>query len=125
PGVAYDRTASMGNGPNSVVFLHGLFGTPNHWRTIMTSLADDYFVVAPQLPVDKYANERSQSIQSVEGLVKYVANLMLELELPPSVICGNSLGGLVAIEICLRYPERVAGLVLAGSAGLYERGLTS
>ena len=42
----------MGNGPNSVVFLHGLFGTPNHWRTIMTSLADDYFVVAPQLPVD-------------------------------------------------------------------------
>jgi pimeloyl-ACP methyl ester carboxylesterase len=115
----------MGNGTNSVVFLHGLFGTPDHWRNIMTHLSDDYFVVAPQLPVDKYANERSESIQSVDGLVKYVVDLMLELELPPAVICGNSLGGLVAIEICLRYPERVAGLVLAGSAGLYERGLTS
>jgi 2-hydroxy-6-oxonona-2,4-dienedioate hydrolase len=46
------------------------------------------------------------------------------MELPPFVICGNSLGGLVAIEICLRYPERVSGLVLAGSAGLYERNLT-
>ena len=125
PGAAHDRTASMGNGPNSVVFLHGLFGTPDHWHTIMTTLAPDYCVVAPQLPVDKYANERSQSIQSVDGLVEYVANLMLELELPPAVICGNSLGGLIAIEMCLRYPERVVGLVLAGSAGLYERGLTS
>ena len=40
-------------------------------------------------------------------------------------MCGNSLGGLVSVEVCLRYPERVAGLVLAGSAGIFERSLTS
>ena len=37
---------------------------------------------------------------------------------------GNSLGGLLAIDYTLRYPERVCGLVLAGSAGLHERSLT-
>ena len=40
-------------------------------------------------------------------------------------MCGNSLGGLVSVEMCLRHPERVAGLVLAGSAGIFERSLTS
>jgi pimeloyl-ACP methyl ester carboxylesterase len=115
----------MGKGTNPVVFLHGLFGTPDHWRQVMLHLADDYCLCAPQLPVDRFATEHSQGIQSLDGLVEYVDSLMLELKLPPAVICGNSLGGLLAIEICLRYPDRVAGLVLAGSAGLYERGLTS
>jgi pimeloyl-ACP methyl ester carboxylesterase len=54
-----------------------------------------------------------------------MADLILELNLPPLVLCGNSLGGLVSIEICLRHPDQVSGLVLAGSAGLYERSLTS
>jgi pimeloyl-ACP methyl ester carboxylesterase len=42
----------------------------------------------------------------------------------PIVLVGNSLGGLLAIDYTLRYPERVCGLVLAGSAGLHERSLT-
>ena len=120
-----DRIVTMGSGDKPIVFLHGLFGTPEHWRFIMNDLCDDYRVVAPQLPVDKQPNQRWHGIQSIDELVDHVADLMVQLELPPVVLCGNSLGGLVSIEICLRHPDRVAGLVLAGSAGLYERSLTS
>jgi pimeloyl-ACP methyl ester carboxylesterase len=123
--VERDRIVSMGTGPRTVVFLHGLFGSPDHWRDIMTSLSDDYRVVAPQLPVDRQPNQRSRGIRSLEELVDCVADQILELKLPPFVLCGNSLGGLVSIEICVRHPDRVSGLVLAGSAGLYERSLTS
>lgn len=118
------RYVSMGSGERVVVFLHGLFGTPEHWRQIMSDLDTDYRVIAPQLPVDHQPGRRGSGIQSVDELTDYVANLIFDLKLPPFVICGNSLGGLVAIEICLRYPEQVSGLVLAGSAGLYERSLT-
>jgi pimeloyl-ACP methyl ester carboxylesterase len=118
------RFVSMGSGDRAVLLLHGLFGTPDHWRQIMGDLATNYRVVAPQLPVDHQPDRLRSGIRTVDELTDHVADLMFDLELPPLVICGNSLGGLVAIEICLRYPERVLGLVLAGSAGLYERSLT-
>ena len=120
-----DRLLLMGGGDKPVVFLHGLFGTPEHWRSIMNELADDYRLVAPQLPLDRRPDRRSDGIKSLDDLIDYVARTIFALDLPPVVMCGNSLGGLVSIEMCLRYPERVAGLVLAGSAGIFERSLTS
>jgi pimeloyl-ACP methyl ester carboxylesterase len=41
------------------------------------------------------------------------------------VAIGNSLGGQLAVNLALREPGRVTGLVLTGSSGLYERNLTS
>jgi len=113
----------MGGGDKPVVFLHGLFGTPEHWRSIMNALADDYRLVAPQLPLDRRPDRRSAGIKSLDDLNDFVARAIFALHLPPVVMCGNSLGGLVSIEICLRHPERVAGLVLAGSAGVFESSL--
>jgi pimeloyl-ACP methyl ester carboxylesterase len=34
------------------------------------------------------------------------------------------LGGQIALDFCLKYPDRVTKLILAGSAGLYERHLS-
>ncbi len=115
----------MGQGPDAIVFLHGLFSTPQHWRPIMVDLADRYRVIAPQLPVDPQPGRRRTGVQSIDELGDYVEHLIEELDLGKFVICGNSLGGLVSIDYCLRHPKRAAGLVLAGSAGLYERGLTN
>src|SRR5689334_18360759 len=89
------RFVSMGTGDRVVVFLHGLFGTPEHWRQIMSDLAAEYRGIAPQLPVDHQPDRRGDGIQSVDELTEYVAHLIFDLNLPPFVICGNSLGGLV------------------------------
>ena len=125
PLIGSDRLLLLGGGDKTVVFLHGLFGTPEHWRFTMESLADDYRLVAPQLPLDRRPDRRSDGIKSLDDLIDHVARTIFALDLPPVVMCGNSLGGLVSVEVCLRYPERVAGLVLAGSAGIFERSLTS
>lgn len=115
----------MGAGSRTVVFLHGLFGTPNHWRTIMQDLSESYRLVAPQLPVDKQPGRRSKGVSSIAELTNHIEALIDDLGLDNFVMCGNSLGGLVAIDYCLRHPDRARGLVLAGSAGLYERSLTN
>ena len=125
PATQVAEVVDMGQGPSAVVFLHGLFGTPEHWRPIMADLAGRYRVIAPQLPVDKQPGRRTAGVRTIDDLADFVEGLIDERALRQFVICGNSLGGLAAIDFCLRRPGRAAGLVLAGSAGLYERSLTN
>ncbi len=123
------QIVEMGNGSESILFLHGLFGTPEHWQTVMERLADRYHVIAPQLPIDPHPNRRRDGIQTIHDLSGLIAELIEARDLDPLVICGNSLGGLIAIDLCVERPDLAKGLVLAGSAGLFERspirGLTS
>ena len=35
PLIGSDRLLLLGGGDKTVVFLHGLFGTPEHWRSVM------------------------------------------------------------------------------------------
>ena len=58
----------------------------------------------------------------VAGLAAYMRFLLDENNIERVFVGGNSLGGHVALVLALMYPERVSGLVLAGSAGLLERG---
>jgi pimeloyl-ACP methyl ester carboxylesterase len=111
----------MGESDETVLFLHGLFGSPAHWRTVMERLASRYHVVAPQLPVDPQPGRRQHGINAISDLGDQVAELIDSLELDPLVICGNSLGGLVAVDLCARRQDYAKGLVLAGSAGLFEK----
>jgi pimeloyl-ACP methyl ester carboxylesterase len=115
------QVVDMGDGPSTILFLHGLFGTPDHWRGVMEKLADRYRVIAPQLPIDPQPGRRSNGMKTIGDLSAAVTDLVQELGIAPLVICGNSLGGLVAIDICIQQPDLAKGLVLAGSAGLFER----
>ena len=61
---------------------------------------------------------------SIEALAAHVRAFLDALEIPRVVLGGNSLGGHVALRVALAAPERVSGLVLTGSSGLFERGFT-
>jgi pimeloyl-ACP methyl ester carboxylesterase len=41
------------------------------------------------------------------------------------VLCGNSLGGHASLLLALESPALVAGIVLTGSSGLFERGFAA
>ncbi len=114
-----------GSDQRPVVLLHGLFGNPDNWRPIMGDLADHYRFLALQLPIDHDGNRTHKSFRSIGQLTDVVVRLFDQAGLDRAVLCGNSLGGQVAIDFCLKYPDRVDGLVLTGSAGLYERSLSS
>jgi len=111
----------MGDGDQTVVFLHGLFGSPKHWHCVMERLADRYRVIAPQLPVDPQPGRRQHGIRAIADLSDQVAEMIESLKIERFVLCGNSLGGLVAIDLCARQQDYAKGLVLAGSAGLFEK----
>ncbi len=118
------RYVEVGNGPRTVVLLHGLFGGPENWRYTMETLGDSYRFVALQFPIDMHVNRQHRDFRSIRQLTDHVERLFDELDLEEAVLCGNSLGGHVAIDFSLLHPARVSQLVLTGSAGLFERSLS-
>jgi pimeloyl-ACP methyl ester carboxylesterase len=104
-----------------VVVLHGLMGQMQHWDTVLDAVGDGYRLIAPTLP--GFHPELREA--SVGELGRHVLCFLDALDIPRAVLGGNSLGGHVALRLALEHGERVSGLVLTGSSGLFERGFTS
>jgi 2-hydroxy-6-oxonona-2,4-dienedioate hydrolase len=103
-----------------VVLLHGLMGRMDHWEETLEVLGDGCRAIALSLPI----LEVDLPETSIEGIGRHVVRFLDAVDIPRAVIGGNSLGGHVALEIALSHPERVSGLVLTGSSGLFERSST-
>jgi pimeloyl-ACP methyl ester carboxylesterase len=100
-----------------VVLLHGLLSTVEHWESTLATLAGRWRGLALSLPIfDLPAGDLS-----VRSLGTHVVDFLEAERIPPAVLVGNSLGGHVALDVALRAPHRVRGLVLSGSSGLFER----
>ena len=103
-----------------VLFLHGLMGRMDHWEVTLDRLSGRCRPMALSLPLfEPWLPEAS-----IEGLIDHVRGFLDALEIPRVVLAGNSLGGHVALRVALAAPERVSGLILTGSSGLFERGFT-
>lgn len=103
----------------SLIFLHGAAVTRNMWLPQMEALANDYHVIAPDLPGHgTLAHLRFD----IDEATQQIAELVGETASGQVLIVGLSLGGYLAIEFAYRYPEKVTGLVLSGCSVQY-RGL--
>lgn len=101
-----------------VTLLHGLLGGPSNWLGVIEGLANDFRLLAPQFPYYGHAAETS-----LRGFTHFIRDFLDERGIRRTALCGNSLGGQIAIDFCLQYPKRATRLILTGSAGLYEKPL--
>jgi pimeloyl-ACP methyl ester carboxylesterase len=103
-----------------VLFLHGLLGDMYHWEAAVDALAPACRAMALTLPVfDPRLAE-----PTIAEVGRHVVRFLDAVDVRRAVLGGNSLGGHVALHIALARPERVAGLILTGSSGLFERSIT-
>ena len=102
-----------GIGP-ALVLLHGFPFDRTMWRDQVEVLRRNYRVIAPDLR--GLGETRSPAeVATMDQMARDVAALLDQLEIDGAVICGLSMGGYVAFDFQHSFPDRVRGLVLAGT----------
>ncbi len=102
-----------------LVLLHGLFGALSNWDSTLPLFARFGKPMALHLPI--LSGHRSEV--KVKALAAYTEFFVRSRNLAPVALCGNSLGGHVALRLCLASPELVDCLILSGTSGLYEHSV--
>jgi pimeloyl-ACP methyl ester carboxylesterase len=104
-----------GTGP-PIVALPGLGGTKISFLPTLADLADDYRVIAVDLPGFGDSDKPIGAPYDAPWFADTIAALLDALELERAHVVGNSMGGRVGIELALREPDRVERLVLLSPA---------
>lgn len=115
------NVVELGDGP-PVVFVHGLSGSWQNWLENLPELARDHRVVALDLPGFGESALPAERI-SMDGYAATVLAVLDALGIDAADLVGNSMGGLVSLEVALQAPGRVRRLVLVSPAGISAEGL--
>lgn len=102
-----------------LLLLHGLFGALSNFRSILEEFSTHCKVVIPLLPIYELTILES----TVKGLVRHVKRFVDYKGYEGVVVLGNSLGGHVSQLYALDQPQKVKGMILTGSSGLFENSL--
>ncbi len=111
----YRTTESKASGPE-MILLHGLFGALSNWETVFPLFEKYSRPIALSFPL--ITAHRSEV--KVKPLALYTWLFIQQKKLAPVALCGNSLGGHVAMRLYFAAPESVDCMILSGTSGLYE-----
>src|SRR5215472_16310747 len=106
-----------GGAGRPLVYLHSAGGEAAG-LVLLEDLADGFDVRAPIFP----GFGESEGIEEIDGIddaVFHLLDLWELFELDSANVLGCSLGGWMALELAVRYPERVSRMVLVNPVGLY------
>jgi pimeloyl-ACP methyl ester carboxylesterase len=96
----------------AIVFVHGTRLSRAMWDPQLRSLGTRYRCIAVDLPGHGVLATESFTVAAATAAIRDAIDA--ESATGRAVIVGLSLGGYVAIDTADSYPDRVAGLVLAG-----------
>ena len=116
--VAGDRIPYLtaGDSERKVLLVHGAGSSRSTWKDIIPVLAKDSSVYAPDL-IGFGDAPRWDFPHTLEYMAECLVGFMDTVGIEKAVLVGHSLGGRVCLEVALRHPERVGGLVLEASMG--------
>ncbi len=103
-----------------IVILHGLMGSLSNFQGVTDYFPKEgYKVIIPMLPIYDLPLLKT----NVKQFAQYVNSFIDHLELTDAILLGNSLGGHIGLLVSLLFPEKIKGLIITGSSGLYENSM--
>jgi pimeloyl-ACP methyl ester carboxylesterase len=99
----------------TLLFIHGNFASWRWWQPLLQQLPARYRAYAPELR-GCGDSSRPQSGYTVEQLAADIYEFTQALHLPALHVVGHSLGGAVAMQFALSYPQKVRTLTLVAPA---------
>jgi pimeloyl-ACP methyl ester carboxylesterase len=111
------RYWAEGDKGSNVVLIHGLGASADIWMHNISVLAEGYRIYAPDL-VGFGRSEKPDVKYSPSYMAAFINDFMTALNIDNACFMGLSLGGGVALQYVLQFPENVEKIVLVDSAGL-------
>ncbi|HVF80484.1 MAG TPA: alpha/beta hydrolase [Flavisolibacter sp.] len=97
-----------------VIFLHGLSDSWHSFEKVLPLLPDDYHALALSQRGHGASSKNFQSFEP-KDFAKDIAVFMQKLNIPSAIIVGHSMGGVIAQQFAIKYPELVNALVIVDS----------
>lgn len=104
-----------------LVLLHGFTSSTYSWKDIFEPLSKSFRVVAVDLKGFGFSG-KPDGDYTRRAQAALVARLLDHLKIEKAWLCGNSMGGEVALNFAAQNPGRVNGLILIDSGGVEVEG---
>jgi pimeloyl-ACP methyl ester carboxylesterase len=114
------RYVREGTGP-VIVMLHGSGSSLDAFDAVARRLRDRCEVVRIDLPGFGLTGPRPDRDYRIGTYTRFMDQLLGQLGIGSAVLVGNSLGGNIAWQYALDFPDRVRGLVLVNATGYPEK----
>jgi pimeloyl-ACP methyl ester carboxylesterase len=115
-GLIKTRYWTLGEGETNVILIHGLGASADIWMYNIHALSKNYKIYVPDLPGFGRADIPDASFTPVD-YVQFFDDFLNALKIDRAVLIGQSLGGGVALQYTIRFPQKVDKLVLVDNAG--------
>ena len=90
----------------TLIFLHGILAFTEIYKSFLKSLSDHFYIVGVDLP-GHGRSSLPQNNYDIYNMGEDVIKLTKKLNLNPFYLVGHSMGGLITLSICEKYPENV------------------
>jgi magnesium chelatase accessory protein len=114
----------MGSGP-VLLLLHGTGASTHSWRDLAPLLANDFTVVAPDLPGHGFTQSPHSDQLSLPAMARAVAALLTTLGLAPDLVVGHSAGAAIGLRMALDKSIAPKALISLNGALLPFRGVAA
>ena len=115
----YRESGEQSPGGSPLLFLHGLFGSSSNWGRVVSHFASKHRCILPDLR--NHGRSFHATDVEYEAQADDLIRLMNHLDIKTANIIGHSMGGKVAMELALEYPERCDKLVVVDIAPVRYR----